>query len=283
MGNCRANSARPASSNRTRAARMFSARCWRVRVPGMRSTLGARSSSHASRDFRGSCTQAVTKVDEDGTREDRVLNATRPPQRAERYEGDALRSAVVQETERALISQVEQILHADDLCLAGSSAQVLSRYVAQTDPADQTLVTGPDKCRELSVEAVAGFGCVHDPKVHRRQPIQPERHKVLLDAHTQLIWFVVGKDGSCGIATSGYLADDRQVTRIRVQRFTDDLVYGTRPVVLRSVDMVDAAFDRVAQHSHRFVAVSRRSEDVIPGQLHSAVSDPHHLRSTEGK
>src|ERR1700677_2924741 len=89
------------------------------------------------RDLRGSGGQPSSYFDQDWACEDRVLDAAWPTQREERYERDGLRGALFQDVERALVHEVEQVLHANDLRLTVSSVQVLSRYVAQADPVDQ--------------------------------------------------------------------------------------------------------------------------------------------------
>ena len=57
-----------------------------------------------------------------------------------------------------------------------------------------------------------------------------------------------------------------------MERLADDLVHRAGPIVLSGVNVVDPTLDRRTQHAHRFVTVSRRSEDVVAGQLHGAVS-----------
>ena len=62
-----------------------------------------------------------------------------------------------------------------------------------------------------------------------------------------------------------------------MQRLADDLVGDVRAVVVTRVDMVDAAFDRRAQHRDRAGAILRRSEDPFPGELHRAIADASDL------
>ena len=149
-----------------RPARRGARRCGRARSDvlgqmlagpgaGDEQDVGREVEQPGQRDLRRGRTQARAEVGEDGTREDGVLDAAWPAQRAERHECDALRGAFVQEVERALIGEVEQVLHADDLGLVDGSAQVLCRYVAEADPVDQSFVAGLDERGELRVEAAS--------------------------------------------------------------------------------------------------------------------------------
>lgn len=158
---------------------------------------------------------------------------------------------------------------------------MLDGYVAKTDPVDESLVARVDERSELRIETLAWSGTVHGSQVHCGQPIETEGQEVLLDAGSQLDRLVVGQDGSRVIAPRRHLADDRQVRGIGVERLADQLVHDAGPVVLGRVDVVDPAVDRRAQHTQRLVAISRRSEDVVSGQLHGAVSDPVHLPPPE--
>jgi len=81
----------------------------------------------------------------------------------------------------------------------------------------------------------------------------------------------------------GHLAHDRQAVAIGVQRLADELVHRARPVVLRRVDVIDSGRDGRAQHRQRLLAVARRPEDPVAGQLHGAVPGPAHPPRAERK
>ena len=172
---------------------------------GNEEDIGSEVEQPCERDLCRSRPEARAEVDEDGTREDRILSAPWPAQREKRYECDSLQGTFGEETDRALIGEIEQVLHANDLRLVNRSVQVPCRYVAQTYPVDQSFVTGRDKRGELRVEAVTGFGSVHDAKVYGGQPIQTEGQEVLLDARAELIWLVVGEHGTRVIANAPQL------------------------------------------------------------------------------
>lgn len=161
--------------------------------------------------------------------------------------------------------------------------QVSDRYVAQSDAVDQPFVAGLDQCGKLRVKARAGRCFVDQPQVDRCHPIHTERCEVLLDARPQLIRIVERNNGTAVVATGPNLADDRQVGRVRVQRFADELVHHTRPVVLRGIDVVDSRVDRRPQDKQRLVTVTWRPKDTITGQLHRAVPNPIDLTASKGE
>ena len=80
------------------------------------------------------------------------------------------------------------------------------------------------------------------------------------------------KPGGVGAADRADLGDDGEPRRIGMERLGDDLIGDVRPVEVAGVDMVDAAFDRLAQDRHRFGAVLRRSEYAGACELHGAVA-----------
>jgi hypothetical protein len=59
-------------------------------------------------------------------------------------------------------------------------------------------------------------------------------------------------------------------------RLADQLVHRARPVELRGVDVVHPGRDGHAQHPQRLVAIPRRPEDPVAGELHRAVPGPAH-------
>jgi hypothetical protein len=54
--------------------------------------------------------------------------------------------------------------------------------VAEADSVDQSFVAGLNERRELGVEALARLGSVHKPEVDGGEPVEAERHEVLLEA-----------------------------------------------------------------------------------------------------
>ncbi len=68
-----------------------------------------------------------------------------------------------------------------------------------------------------------------------------------------------------------------------MQRGADQFVGDVGTVELRGVDVIDAQFDRAAQHGQRFVAVARRAERIGPGQLHGTEADAVDRKPTEWK
>jgi hypothetical protein len=108
-------------------------------------------------------------------------------QRAVRHEGDVPRFALGQDVHGALVGQVEQVLHADDLGVVDGAQQMPPGDVAEPDSVDQPFVTGPDQGSELGVEPPArDLRRVHDAQVHRGQLAGAERGEVGLDSLTQV-------------------------------------------------------------------------------------------------
>ena len=85
------------------------------------------------------------------------------------------------------------------------------------------------------------------------------------------------------VASPAYLADQREVLRVRMQRLPDELVGHVGTVELGGVDVVHAEFDRPPQHGQRFVAITRRSEHAGPRKLHRAEAHTGDRKATERK
>ena len=58
-----------------------------------------------------------------------------------------------------------------------------------------------------------------------------------------------------------------------MQGFADQVVYYVRAVVLSGIDVVDAEFDRAAEHGARGVRIARRAKHAGTGELHRAEAD----------
>jgi hypothetical protein len=117
--------------------------------------------------------------------------------------------------------------------------------------------------------AVAG-----QAEIDRRQPVHPQAAEVVFDALAQLAWIVV-RGGGAGVVRAGCdLADDRQFTRIGVQRFADQVVDHAGAVVLGRVDVIDSGCDGGLEHADGRCPVSRRIDGPWTGQLHRAVPGP---------
>jgi hypothetical protein len=96
--------------------------------------------------------RSVADSGQDGAREDRVPCVAWPAERAEGHECDPSQPALLQHIERALIREIEQVLHADDLGLGDRSHQVPSRDIAQPDAVDQPFIAGGDGRGQLGIE-----------------------------------------------------------------------------------------------------------------------------------
>ena len=58
-----------------------------------------------------------------------------------------------------------------------------------------------------------------------------------------------------------------------MQAFADQVIDDVRAVVLSGVDVVDAEFDRAAQHGAGAVGIARRAKYAGTGELHCAEAD----------
>ncbi len=149
-------------------------------------------------------------------------------------------------------------------------------------PSIEALVAGLDQGGELGVEPGAWcFGRVHHAQVHRGQPVGAEGGEVVLDALAQLVRVVEAHQCATVVAAGGDLAHDRQARRVGVQRLPDELVDRAGTVVLGGVDVVYPGGDRRPQHPQRLVAIPRRPEVPVAGQLHRAVSGTVHAPRAE--
>jgi hypothetical protein len=88
------------------------------------------------------------------TSEQVVAGGTRQAQGTERDESDAALGAFGQDVGRALVNQVEQVLHADDLCLVDGPRQLFSGDIAKPDAVDQSLLPRLDQRGQLGVESL---------------------------------------------------------------------------------------------------------------------------------
>ena len=133
----------------------------------------------------------------------------------------------------------------DDLGEAKRMAQMRKRDVAQADRRDQPVIASLYHRRELLVEERVRPGVSHQPEIHDRELLEIECPQVVLDAATQLGRFVVGEDATSIIAAHADLRNDHQIGWVRMERIADQLVHDVRAVVLRSVDVVHSALDRL--------------------------------------
>ena len=203
-------------------------------------------------------------------------------QRAERHERDVPRRALGEDVRGALVGQVEEVLHADDLRLGDARSRCRRETLLSPMPSISPSSRACGQRRELDVEPLArGLGRVRHAQVHGRQPPGAERGEVVLDALAQLVRFVEPQQRAAGVAAGGHLADDRQVVRIGVQRLADELVHRAGPVVLRGVDVVHPGRDGRTEYPQRLVAIPRRPEDPVAGELHRAVPGPVHAPRAE--
>src|SRR6266550_7049616 len=115
---------------------------------------------------------------------------------------------------------------------------MILRDVAQTDTVDQAFIAGSDQRGNLRVESLVRRGFVYEAQVHGCQPIHAERGEILFDAQAELVRLVERQDAASVITTHRDLAHKRQPGRIRVQRFTDQLVYHAWAVVLRGINVI---------------------------------------------
>ncbi len=70
-------------------------------------------------------------------------------------------------------------------------------------------------------------------------------------------------------------------SRIRMQRFADQLVGDVRTIEIAGVDVVHAARDCLAQHGQRRAMILGRAEHAGAGELHGAVAEPLHAAGAE--
>ena len=147
------------------------------------------------------------------------------------------------------------------------------RDVAEADRCDQPVITRRDHRRKLVVEERIRPVISHQPEVDDGELVDSERPEIVFDAATQLRRFVGDENAAPAVPTRSDLAHQRQLGWIRVEGFTDELVDDVRPVVLGSVDVVDATVDRGAQQSDRVGAIVGRPEHVRPSESHRSESN----------
>ena len=116
------------------------------------------------------------------------------------------------------------------------------------------------------------FG-VHQTEVDEVHPLHLQRAEVVLDAGAQLGRTLGGQPRAPVVAAAADLRDELQVLRVGMQGLADQVVDDVRAVVLSGVDVVDAEFDRAAQHGAGGVRVARRAEHAGTGELHRAEAD----------
>jgi hypothetical protein len=88
-------------------------------------------------------------------------------------------------------------------------------------------------------------------------------------------------DRAGGVRADRDLADDRQLGRIGVERFADQLVDQVRAVVLGRVDVIDSGRDGGPEQVDRRCLVGGRIDGPGTGQLHRAVPGPSDPQSAE--
>ena len=114
---------------------------------------------------------------------------------------------------------------------------------------------------------------VHASQVHHRDALEAELAKVVFDGGAQLGGLLRGGQGYRLFArvSGADLADDHQVVGVGRQRLADPAVHLAGAIKRRGVDVVDAEFDRAAQHRGRLLR--RRGLE----QLHCAVANARDL------
>ena len=145
--------------------------------------------------------------------------------------------------------------------------------VAQADTGDEALVTGADHRGQQIIEARLDAAGAGQTKIDRGQLVDPQAAEIVFDVLAQLARIVAGDDGAAGPPDSD-LADDRQLTRIGVERFADQVVDHVGAVVLGGVDVIDSGCDRGPEHTDSRCPVGRRVDGPWTGQLHRAVPGP---------
>ncbi len=169
---------------------------------------------------------------------------------------------------------MEQVLHADDVGPRRSMAQLPEADVAQHDPRDQVLIARRHQGGQLIIEARIDAVVTGQAEVHRRELAHPQTAQIVRDARAQLARF-------SGLAPGGQpaadcdLADDRQLVRVGVERFADQVV--DRAVLLGRVDVVDTCCDCGPEDGHDCCRVSRPAGCERSIELHGTVSGPPHL------
>jgi hypothetical protein len=103
-----------------------------------------------------------------------------------------------------------------------------------TDTGDETLGAGLDHGGQVIVEPGVGAARARHAEVDRGQLADPQAAEVGFDARAQLTCVVAA------VAEDPDLADDRQLGRVGVERFADQVVDHVRAVVLGGVDVIDS-------------------------------------------
>ena len=125
--------------------------------------------------------------------------------------------------------------------------QLAEADVAQADPRDQALVTRRHQGGELVIEACVNAAVTGQAEVDRRELAHPQAAEVVHDARTQLARFAGLEASARAVAADRDLADDRQLVRVWVERFADQVV--DCPVVLGRVDVIDTSCDRSLENA----------------------------------
>ena len=124
---------------------------------------------------------------------------------------------------------------------------------------------------------------IHDPQVHHVHHLAPKVTKVFVDRALQILLRHRRVPGTVRAPEGPDLGHEGQAVRIGMQRLADNLVGNVRAVEIARVDVVHAAFDRLAQNGDRRVAILWRAEDVGAGELHGAVAHAVQLDGGAGE
>src|SRR5271156_7127292 len=202
-----------------------------------------------------------------------VMLCLRPTQRTERNERDAPGRALLEYWRRRPIRKVVDVLYADDVGDLERHQQVPVSDVADPDARDQTFIPGRYQGAQLIDEPLIGHRVVQHTQVYRRQLLDTERCKVFLDAGAELIGVVVRQPPAGIVASRSNFAHQGQPVGVGEERFTDQRVDHTGPVILGRVDVIDTGIGGGTQYRERFVAIPWRTVDAVAGQLHRPVPD----------
>jgi hypothetical protein len=130
-----------------------------------------------------------------------------------------------------------------------------------------------DECAQLVGERDVRIDAVQLEQLDALQAVQPQ---ALLRLGLHVLGLPVHAPAPCAGSRHARLGRNHQVGRVRVERFVDHPLAHLGAVRIGSVNERHAELDCAAEHADHLVAVAWLAPHSGPGDLHGAVSQPHH-------
>lgn len=181
------------------------------------------------------------------------------------------------------MGEIVLVLDASDLNQTTCLGDLRPCRITDAHMPKQSLVLEPGERLDLRCDGSFRWAVhiEHRAEVHSVKLFDAEVAQVIVDGGDQLRRRACLDPGPIATPASTDLRDQRQIIRVRMQSFTDNLIGDVGSVEVAGVDMIDPAGDDLTQDCDSLGSIARRAEDALSGKLHGAIA--HALHRTAAK